>query len=324
MPALIYENTTIDYAEGTSVLEALESAGIEIPYSCRSGVCHSCMMKTDDQVAGLEQQGLTSNQVSQGSFLPCCSYPNQDVKVQRIDATDLVQGQVVKKVMLNQSVLALFVQVDFRWFPGQYLTVWKDQLEGRSYSIASRCDAEKTIELHIQRHEFGVVSRWLHDDLQVGDSLTLSTPIGHCFYNDNHHDKPIVMVCTGTGLAPLFGVLQEALAQGHTAPIYLYTAGGDPDRLYYQAELKALTQQHTNLTFIPVVRRNIQSSDIDQGMVQQDVVDLMKERHMDLKNHVVFLCGAPPMIKQVQRHCFFQGAAVSDILVDAFEVKKVE
>lgn len=314
-PVITFEGASLPVTEGVSVLETLEAAGYQIPNSCRSGVCHSCMMQGDDNVPEDAQQGLSASQVAQNYFLACSCFPVEDLSVSLKGTADMAQGKVVEKKLLNQSVLALFIQVDFRWFPGQYLTVWKDELEGRPYSIASRCDNTKVIELHIQRHDQGIVSRWAHDELAVDDTVMLSHAVGDCFYTDDHHDKPILMACTGTGLAPLYGIVREALEQKHTAPIYLYAASGEPEGLYYRDELTALALQYDNFSYIPAVRRNA-----TEGLIEQDVVELVKERHPELNGHKVFICGAPEAVKQIQRNCFFQGAKVVDILVDSFEI----
>lgn len=314
MPTLTYNGEAITIDPKTSVLETLEQSNIAIPYSCRAGVCHSCMMQSDDPIPSDAQKGLSSSQKAQGYFLACSCFPSSDMSIQLKGNSDLTKGQVVAKKMLNESVLALFIHVDFSWFPGQYLNIWKDELTARSYSIASRCDGDRILELHIQRHSEGLVSQWLHDHVAVDDFISLSKPIGDCFYNDNHHNSPIVMACTGTGLAPIYGVLQEALHQEHTAPIYVYTAGGDPSRLYYRNELTQLAKENSHLTYIPIVKRHA-----EQGMLEQDIVDVVKEKHPALNGHKVFICGAPDMVKKIQRNCFFQGAAISDILVDSFE-----
>ncbi|MGH1440378.1 MAG: 2Fe-2S iron-sulfur cluster-binding protein [Cellvibrionaceae bacterium] len=319
MPQITYKDNSVIIDEPESVLEGLEKAGFEIPFSCRAGICHSCMMQAEQQPPITSQQGLSENQKAQHFFLACSCIPKTDMSVSLIGDTSITQATVIEKKKVNDSVLALFIQVDFRWYPGQYLTVWRDDIQGRSYSIASLCEQDKIIELHVKRHDQGLVSRWLHDELVVGQSISVSKPMGNCFYSDDHHSKPILMASTGTGLAPLLGVLREALAQQHTAPIYLYTAAGEPSDLYYRDELQQLSDQHENVHYIPSVRR--EAGD-DATLIQEDVVDLVKQRHDDLKGWKVFLCGSENMIKQLQRHSFFQGATVSDILVDAFIIDK--
>lgn len=318
MTVIRYQDTEVQSPQGYSLLETLEGAGFLIPFSCRAGVCHSCMMKSEGDasmvIPASAQKGLTNTQIAQGYFLACCCYPSEDMNVRLKGTTDSIKGKVLAKKMLNDTVISLSIQADCKWLAGQYLNLWKDELNARPYSIASRCDQEKRIELHIKRHPHGVVSQWLHDDVNIDDLVDLSSPTGDCFYTDDHYNKPLLMVCTGTGLAPLYGILKEAIAQNHQAPIDLYYAAAEPHQLYYQHELATLTQHHDNINVIPVVKRQAQ-----EGMLEGDLGELIKARHATLSGWKVFLCGAPAMVNTLQRQCFFKGAAVSDILCDAFD-----
>ena len=318
---LQYQNDSVTIESNQSVLEALEKAGHKIPNSCRAGLCHSCMMQSEEAPPELAQQSLSESQRLQNYFLACSCFPSQDMQVNLIGDVNQVQGVIVEKSMLNESVLKLCISIDFKWFAGQYVSVWFDETQGRSYSIANRRDDHKTIELHIKRHEMGLVSRWLHDTVKVGDNITVSKPLGNCFYSDTHVDKPILMASTGTGLAPLYGILQEALHREHSAPIYLYAGAGEPKDLYYVEALTALAEAHENFHYIPVVRRNAEQLE-HKSLIENDMVDIIQDTYPDLKGWKIFLCGNPDMIKKVQRHCFFQGAAVTDILVDAFVIEK--
>lgn len=318
---LQYNDDSVITDTNQSVLDALERAGHKIPSSCRAGLCHSCMMQSDEAPPERAQQGLTDSQRLQNFFLACSCFPNKDMKVNLIGDVNQVKGVVTEKTMLNDSVLKLCINVDFKWYAGQYVSVWYDDIQGRSYSIANRYDDAKIIELHIKRHEMGLVSRWLHDTVTEGDVITVSKPLGNCFYSDSHADKPILMVSTGTGLAPLYGIIQEALHRKHSAPIYLYAGAGEPKDLYYVDALTTFAQSHENFHYTPVVRRHGEQLQ-HKNLIEKDTVDLIQDTYSDLKGWKIFLCGNPDMIKKVQRHCFFQGAAVTDILVDAFVIEK--
>lgn len=318
---LQYKDDNVKIDSKQSVLEALEKAGHKIPNSCRAGLCHSCMMQSEEAPPVGAQQGLSESQQLQNFFLSCSCYPQADMQVNLIGDVNQVQGIVAEKTMLNESVLKLCIKVDFKWFAGQYVSVWFDDTQGRSYSIANRYDDARTIELHIKRHDLGLVSRWLHDTVEVGSAITVSKPLGSCFYSDAHADKPILMASTGTGLAPLYGIVQEALHRSHNAPIYLYAGAGEPNDLYYVESLTELSNTYENFHYIPVVRRHAEQLE-HKALIEKDMVDLIQENYPDLKGWKVFLCGNPEMIKKVQKHCFFQGAAITDILIDAFIIEK--
>jgi len=324
MPVIQYEGVEVVSQPGKSVLESLEAEGLRIPYSCRAGVCQSCLLQTEDVVPSEAQAGLRDQQIAQGYFLSCCCYPKNDVAVNAKQKTDLLTGCVVDKKILNNAsglnnanglIVAIFIEVDVSWFAGQFINIWFDKYTARPYSIASRCDDKKVIELHIKRHELGIVSRWLCDDVQVGDTVQASQPMGDCFYTDSYDSSPLLLVATGTGLAPLYGILQDALYRQHSENIYLYVAASEPTGLYYQQELQNMASQFDNVHIHAVVKHHGEA-----GQLEGDVVAIVKERHVEMKGYKIFLCGSPVMVKTLQRACFFQGAALSDILVDAFEL----
>lgn len=339
MANITYDNQGYEINEPETVLEGLERSGIKIPFSCRVGICHSCIMKADLQPPFSSQIGLSDNQKSQHFFLACSCIPKQSMSVSLIANTDKIDGLIKDKKLVNEHVLILTIEVDCRWSPGQAVNVWYNDYEARPYSIASRHDHYKSIELHIKKHKQGLVSSWLHNEVSIGQHVSLSKPSGDFFYSDTQEGKALLMVGTGTGLAPLYGIVQEALHQKHQAPIYIYIAASKESDLYYVDQLNLLCRRHHNIHYIPTVRHSdiykyegshdhplgLPSSHVislDTINYSGDVVNLIKKNHPSLKGWKIFLSGNPEMVKKAQRECFFLGASVGDIYADAFVVQQ--
>jgi len=315
MAVIQYGDASFEVAAGQSLLEAADQAGQRIPNSCRQGLCHSCLMIADQPVPAAAQQGLSEHQQAQGLFMACMCRPAVDLAVSLPGALGKVPATLIAKRALNASVVELSFETSLRWTPGQYITLWKDGEHGRAYSSASSRKYEGLLKLHIKRHEQGLVSRWCCDDLLEGQSVLLGEATGHCFYAEDAHDKPLLLAATGTGLAPLYAIVRDALQQGHQQPVHLYAAAGEPQGLYLQAELRALSEQNPHFHYHPVVRRNA-----EPGQQQGELVSLVMAEHSALRGWKVYLCGSPSMIEALRKRCFLAGASGSDILVDAFEV----
>ncbi|WP_461481521.1 2Fe-2S iron-sulfur cluster-binding protein [Porticoccus sp.] len=316
MVVVRYSDTEVAVAAGDTLLSALERADITVPNSCRAGLCHSCLMVAHSgPVPAAAQRGLTAQQVAQNYFLACQCHPQEDMAVSLGGTERRHDAVLVHKQPLNDGVLRVRLKTDMPWFAGQYTSVWKTPAEGRSFSIASLPE-DGQLELHIRRRPDGLISSWLEHGLQEGDSCQLSGARGFCFYTPGEGSETLLLAGTGTGLAPLYGVARQALANQHRGDIHLYAASGSPEQLYLVDELAELAERHDNFHYHPVVKC---AAEQHPRLNQGDLVDIVSSRHHDLKQHRVYLCGAPAMVRKLQKLSFLQGAAMTDILVDAFE-----
>lgn len=316
MAKVSYQERCVDVSGGDTVLEAFERANIKLPSSCRAGLCQACLMVVKSgTVPPAAQQGLNTRQLRQNLFYACQCLPHEDLHIALPDAHFFDTGVLVHRQILNDNVLLVRFRTSMKWEAGQYTTVWRTPTAGRTFSIASLA-ASGELELHIRRRADGVVSHWLETGLDIGASCQLSEAKGHCFYALEDLQKPMLLAGTGTGLAPLLGVIRQALAAGHTGTITLYAAAGEPDHLYLTGELQALAASQANFHYYPVVRRH--GAQLPAAL-QGDLIELVSARHKAMGGHAVFLCGAPAVVNKLKKLAFLQGASMSQIYTDAFE-----
>ncbi len=199
---------------------------------------------------------------------------------------------------------------------GQYLALELPNGDMRSYSLAQPCLPDGQLELHVRLRAQGMMSRWLDAGLAAGDTLRLRGPYGDCVWQPPADDEPVVMLATGTGIAPLHAMLMRGLASYGSAPISLYWGGRTPGDLYLMAHLKRLARIAQRFTFIPVLSRAEPGWPGARGHVQQ----VAAERHPDLRNGRVYACGAPAMVQQARALLASRcGLPHGRFLADAFE-----
>ncbi|MHB1678427.1 MAG: 2Fe-2S iron-sulfur cluster-binding protein [Sulfuriferula sp.] len=317
MPQINFNGTSYSCDAGESVLDALIRQGVSIPFSCRNGICQTCMLQSTDHLSsGSAQNGLKSTLQAQNFFLACACRPVADMTVTLpADVNKLMTATVTAIRSLNYDILCVGLTcpelVEYR--PGQFINLYRDAQFSRSYSIAS-IPTDDYLRLHVRRLPDGCMSNWIHDQLQLGDSLQISAPVGSCFYLPDKSEQPLLLIGTGSGLAPLMGILRDALNQHHVGPIYLYHGSRDRAGLYLVDELREIEHLYPNFYYTPCVSSGIEAPEYKAGRA----VDVALAAHSDLAGWRVYLCGNPDMVKTARKKAYLAKAAMSDIYADAF------
>lgn len=241
--------------DNETVLSALLRHGVNISFSCTKGSCTVCLHKcSSGSIPATAQRGLKPEIAEKGYFLPCICYPTDDMYLEHPRAEDLCFGaEVAGKDQLSHDVCRIFLEpeIDLQYRAGQFINILRSTDQVRSYSVASVYGEVPFLELHVQRITDGVVSGWLHDDVAIGERLTISGPFGTNFYRAAEPGRPLILIGSGTGLAPLLGIIRHALISKHQADIHFFLAGGDPDDLYLNDELLRLADENDRFFYHP-------------------------------------------------------------------------
>jgi len=315
---LTFEGKNYDCKPGEKVLDCLLRHGVMLPSSCRSGVCQTCLVRAvKGTVPEAAQQGIRDTLQAQNYFLACICEPEGDLEFSLVESAVVRHGaMLVSKELLNDNVirLRLACEMDFDYRAGQFINLVRpgDEIV-RSYSLAS-LPGEEEIELHVRRVPEGKMSNWLFDDFAVGESLQFHGPAGDCFYMPSDPDAGLLLVGTGTGLAPLYGIVRDAIEQGHRGPIRLFHASLALPGLYMIDTLRALAAAHDSMRYTPCVLHG----EVPDDGLQGNIVDVVRDEMPSLSGWRVYLCGDPPIVDDLKRMSFLAGAKMTDIYSDPF------
>lgn len=319
MTTLTFNGQQCATADGETVLDTLRRHALEVPYSCCEGNCQSCLLQcVDGNIPAAAQKGLKPALQQLNYFLACQCTATENISAV-LPSGDSVYSPatLTDKQQLATDIWRLALSLtDNHYQAGQFFNLRHASGWIRSYSAASLPSQTSLLELHIRRLPNGRMSNWLIDDFAVGEQIDISGPHGSCIYTPEAPDQPLLMVGTGTGLAPLLGILHDALARNHRGPIHLYHGARSNDKLYYQAELSALAARHDNVYYqaCTSTQDQIQTPNIITGRA----ADLALATLKDLTGWRVFLCGSPDMVKQTRTSAYLAGASLQNILADAF------
>lgn len=187
--------------------------------------------------------------------------------------------------------------------------------EFRAYSIASPADAHNSVELIITRVEAGIVSTYVHEFLKQGDELTLRGPFGEFYLRDS--DREIVMIATGSGMAPFRAMLAQLRESGSGRKATLFFGDRRPFDLLYHEELLELESIMDNFTYVPTLSRT--TAEDQWTGAKGRVTDLIQKNIPDNAPIDVYICGAPAMVQSCFDIMTAKGIQAEHIWYDKFD-----
>lgn len=320
MTNITFNDKTLTLEAGETVLEGLLRHNVEVPNGCRAGACQACVMQVQEgELPRNSQAGLKTTQQAQGYFLSCQCKPTGPLTVCFTDQQHArVSAKVIDKKKVSEHVLRVRMEKVLDFHPGQYLNIWHGEADKplvRSYSIASVPQLEDFIELHIKIIPEGRFSPWAAETMEHGTQLSIQGALGNCFYIADDPHKPLLFVGIGTGLAPLYGILRDALLQGHQGNISLVLGARSPEGFYLREELADLQRDFPQLSVSFVCQS---TSDHPGDLDNMDIYQFIKQQFPNTKGIRAYLCGADSFVRKVKRQIFMSGATMGDIHADAF------
>lgn len=293
-------------AEGEHVLDAALRAGIEMPYSCRKGVCGNCA----GGIAAGEFQCPPSDVAGPGQVLLCQCLPLGDLEIvptawHCIDPA--ARKSFTVKVFRNTlaaddvSVLQLRLPAGQRakFRAGQYLQVELPDGSRRSYSMANPPHESDTLQLHI-RHVAGGLFTQIVPTLQPGALLKVELPYGN-FELKEDSTAPMLCVVGGTGFAPVKSLLDDLVKKGVKRPVALVWGGRNAAGLYLLSAVERWKKLLPGFSLIPAVEDAADAQAL--GGFHGRVDAAVSANFASLQGSEVYCCGAPPMVAAVKKVC---------------------
>jgi len=211
----------------------------------------------------------------------------------------LLTARLVRSVALTEDTKHLEFAVEdmprFEFVAGQFVSM-KEPHDGReitrAYSIASPPRGNNTFDLCLNRVLEGFFSNFLCD-LPEGERVPFHGP--HGFFVLKSPVRDSLFIATGTGIAPIRGMLQWLFAdrtrnQGHELTL-VFGVRYEKD-LYYNDEFLSLAREHSNFHYLPTLSRENPGWNGARGYVQEHVRRLAESRN----NMDAYICGLKDMV----------------------------
>jgi ferredoxin-NADP reductase len=187
----------------------------------------------------------------------------------------------------------------FVFQPGQWVQLGlnsRGSIQNAAFSITSTPNGRNAIEIAVKRIERIATSLFIHDELKVGDDVTISDAQGDTVLPDNmEKNQPMVFIAGGTGITPFVSMLRKIYSTDHhfTATL-LYSVTNSDECLFYD-ELSEMTQSFENFQFLlTTTREPVHHADFF-GRINSE---MLKRTGLD-HNAQFYLCGPPQMVDDI-------------------------
>jgi CDP-4-dehydro-6-deoxyglucose reductase, E3 len=326
---------------GEAILAAGIRQGIGLPYGCKDGACGSCKCKkiSGTVVIGPHQsKALSIEEEAAGFVLTCCGVPHSDVVLESRQVTE-AGAFPIKKMPVRVSLLekkshdVMLVRLQlpandsFVFHAGQYVEFLLRDGARRSYSMANAPHAMAAqptatppvgprIELHIRHMPGGKFTDHVFGAMKEKEILRIEGPYGSFFLREDS-TKPMVLLASGTGFAPIKAIIEHMQHLGLTRPATLYWGGRRPEDLYLHDWVLQKVSEMPQLKYVPVISDALPEDGWTgrSGFVHKAVLQDLP----DLSGYQVYACGAPIVVDSARSEYIGQaGLLEEEFFADSF------
>lgn len=305
-------------SDDQNILAAGIAQNIPMPYGCQNGACGSCKcLKVSGKVLmeGYSERALSADELAAGYILPCKAIAQSDVVLENKQVTNANTFSVRKFPVrvaaiddlapdVKRVTLTLPAGAPLQYHAGQFIEFMLPDGSRRSYSMgnaphtvavagAEGTAAANRCEVHIRHLPGGKFTDPLFQgEVKEKAIFRAEGPLGGFYLRES--DKPIIMLASGTGFAPIKALIEHLQFIGSQRPIHFYWGGRRPQDLYLHDWVLEQTAAMPQLTYIPV----ISDASADDGWTGRSgfVHAAVAEDFADLSGHQVYACGAPIVI----------------------------
>jgi ferredoxin/flavodoxin---NADP+ reductase len=274
-----YNATVVSRVEVAPGLVIMRVAPDKLPFEFRAGQYVVLGLKASEpRVAESEPEAITVGAVAEA---------------RAAEATQTIHGTAASEAAVTaQATASAKAAAD------------PDRMVRRAYSIASESKAEEYLEFYLTLVMSGELTPRLFN-LKLGDRCFVGPKAVGVFTLAKAPGKHILMIGTGTGLAPYMSMLRSELDCGGSRHFVIVHGARYSWDLGYRTELTGLARHCNNFHYLPVITRPKEDatwkgrSGYLQNVIASGTIEEETGLALTPENFDIFLCGNPGMIETV-------------------------
>ncbi len=206
--------------------------------------------------------------------------------------------------------LVLELPEPIQYLAGQYGSFLIEN-NRRPYSFAS-LPATTTVEFIIGTKAKGVGSIFT-ENLSLGDAVDFLSPYGR-FTLNIESPRPILFVATGTGIAPVYAQILQALQATPEKSVTLIYGNYTPSHIIFHQRFLDLATHYSNFKYIPTCSEPTSDWQGEKRLVTQ----LAPEQILNVADYDIYICGNPNMVKDMKSVLAEKNVPVEQVFSEAF------
>ncbi len=329
--AIQSKNRSFDCGPGEAILDAALRQGITMPYGCRGGRCGGCMgsvVEGEFVYPNGQPGGIADSEIMEGKALFCQARPKTDMVIEVV-IVDTPAGIEPRKMparvhsidRLTDDVVQLKLKIPaasrLPFLAGQYVDFILSDGRRRAFSLANPPHHDEFLEFQIRHVPGGYFTHFVFEEMRNKALIRIEGPLG-TFYLREDHERPIIMMAGGTGMAPLRSMLLHMFATGDDRPVHLFWGARAKKDIYLPDEIDQWLKTYPDkIKFTPVLSEPAESDNWngDTGFVHEAVT----RTYPDMSDYEVYMSGPPPMVYAARDAFMAQGLPEGCVFSDTFD-----
>ncbi|MGN8059909.1 ferredoxin--NADP reductase [Pedobacter sp. 22163] len=212
---------------------------------------------------------------------------------------------------------------------GQYLTLIF-RINGRRYirpySFSSCPGVDSFLEITVKRVENGLVSNYINDMVQVGDSIEVMPPMGDFIYDQTQSFEDIYFWGVGSGITPLISLIKYILSSTAAVKVHLNYGNKNHESTIFKDQIEHLKAKYADRFIVRHFHTKLFVDEANphliQGRIDQVKAFQILDESLDAEKCAHYICGPAGLKESVKSAILNKFGSLENVYSEDFELVK--
>jgi ferredoxin-NADP reductase len=234
----------------------------------------------------------------------------------------------------NEAVSIYFKNGTFfnklKYKPGQFLTLYvpvNGKIEKRMYSFSCNPFTDKELKITVKEVKNGLVSRYLCNEVKIGDTFEVDKPQGSFFIQPHKNaQKQYILFAGGSGITPIFSIVKSVLIKEPKSKILLIYANKDKDSIIFHDEINELLNKYSSTfkTEHILYNNKITKENYHLGLASNELFLKIFYKHgLSFENNIYMICGPFGYMEKTKEILGLNKVQKNQIAVEVFKSHEI-